>query len=156
MAKRKIRRRKLTEQEKEQRQQKREIRSLLTNIGFSRIPGIAGKEFVFENRTSEIDDVFHFENVILLIEYTTAKSPGDHLLNKKIVYDKINSTPEEFIKFLKNETKFAKFKEYFNNSSLNKYTFNQLRVKVVYCSKHPISNEHKNQLEKSAFLNIRP
>ena len=73
---------------KEQRDQMKEIRDIMFRIGFTRLSGIDGKEFVYDGRTSELDDIFICENVILLTEYTI----GDpHILKKKIIYDKINS-----------------------------------------------------------------
>jgi hypothetical protein len=122
---RKKRKKKLTELEKEQRQQKQEIRRLLRNIGFSRIPGISGREFVYDQRTSEIDDAFHYENILLLIEYTTTSAPGDHLIGKKIIYDKINNSHTKFIEFLREDNRFTQFAEYFNNSDLKNYTTKQ-------------------------------
>ena len=84
---------KLSDQEKEQKreqdQQAREIRTLMTNIGFSRVPGIDGKHFTYDSRESEIDDIFYYENIFVLTEYTIG-DPGIHLKEKKIIYDKIN------------------------------------------------------------------
>ena len=67
---------------KEQRDQKKEIRDIMSRIGFTRLNGIDGKEFVYDGRTSELDDIFICENIILLTEYTI----GDpHILTKKIM-----------------------------------------------------------------------
>ena len=67
----------------------KEIREIMSRIGFTRLSGIDGKEFVYDGRTSELDDIFICENIILLTEYTI----GDpHILTKKIIYDKINNT----------------------------------------------------------------
>ena len=82
---------------KEQRDQMKEIRDIMFRIGFTRLSGIDGKEFVYDGRTSELDDIFICENVILLTEYTI----GDpHILKKKIIYDKINSDIHAFVKYL--------------------------------------------------------
>ncbi|MCX5831309.1 MAG: DGQHR domain-containing protein [Deltaproteobacteria bacterium] len=154
MAKAKKRsKKKLTEQEKEQRLQKQEIRRLLHNIGFSRVTGISGKEFVYDERTSEIDDAFHYENILLLIEYTTQAKPGNHLIGKKIIYDKINLSHVNFIEFLLKDNKFKNFAEYFNNSVLKNYTTKQIQVRTVYCSRHPISKEHRDQINGVCLLN---
>jgi DGQHR domain-containing protein len=150
---RKRHKRKLTEQEKEQRQQKQEIRRLLINIGFSRIPGISGKEFVYDQRTSEIDDAFHYENILLLIEYTTIAKPGPHLIGKKIIFDKINDYHSKFIEFLLKDNRFTKFAEYFENSALKNYTSRQIQLRIVYCSRHPISKEHQDQINGVCLLN---
>jgi len=144
---------KLTEQEKEQRQQRQEIRRLLHNIGFIRAPGISGKEFVYDGRTSEIDDAFHYENILLLVEYTTAVKPGEHLIKKKIIFDKINDSHIKFIEFLLNDSRFNKFSEYFKTSALNNYTKKQIQLRILYCSRQPISMEHQDQVNNVGFLN---
>ena len=51
-------------QRNEQRNQKKEICDILKNIGFEKLSYIDGKEFNYEGRTSELDDIFIFENVI--------------------------------------------------------------------------------------------
>ena len=74
----------------------------LKNIGFEKLSYIDGKEFNYEGRTSELDDIFIFENVILLTEYTI----GDpHLLKKSIFYDRVNSDKKAFINFMLQEEK---------------------------------------------------
>jgi hypothetical protein len=146
------RKKKLTPQELEQRLQVREIRNLLKNIGFSRIPRIDGKHFTYKDRTSEMDDVFYFENVILLIEYTTG-DPGTHLLKKRIFYDKVNENPLEFIRFMKGEEKLKSFKEVYDEKISSKYTDKQLQIKIVYCSKQTISESHIKLCPDIVFFN---
>ena len=128
---------------KEQRDQMKEIRDIMFRIGFTRLSGIDGKEFVYDGRTSELDDIFICENVILLTEYTI----GDpHILKKKIIYDKINSDIHAFVKYLIDNKIFDSFNDIYKNSISNKYTVNQMRVKVLYCSKKSISQEHKDNV----------
>ena len=128
-------------QRNEQRNQKKEICDILKNIGFEKLSYIDGKEFNYEGRTSELDDIFIFENVILLTEYTI----GDpHLLKKSIFYDRVNSDKKAFIKFMLQEEKLSSFKKYYQDNIKDKYSINQLRVKILYCSKKSISEEHKS------------
>ena len=153
VVKKKKSRKKLTDQEKEKNSQMREIRNLISKIGFSRVPRIDGKEFVYDGRTSELDDIFYFENVVILAEYTIAKSVGTHLLKKKIIYDKINANIPAFFKFLFAEEKFKTLKETFDTSVLSKYSINQLQVRILYASKNSVEKEHKDQLpEKVKFF----
>lgn len=148
----KKKKKKLTEIQKEQRQQKKEIRRLLKNIGFNKVPGISGKQFTYDGRTSEIDEFFHYENILLLVERTTTSSPGVHLTNKKLIYDKINASPVNFINYLLTENTFEQFQTYYKESNLNNYTSNQIQVKILYCSRYPISQEHKDQLQNVCFF----
>ncbi len=149
MAKRPKRR--LTEQEKEQRFQQREIRNLLKNIGFNRIPRIDGKEFEYKGRTSEMDDIFCFENVLLITEYTIG-TPGVHLLKKNYFYSKIYENRTDFIKFLLENEKFKSFQDYYKDNINDKYTKNQLQIRILYCSKQTISKEHKDQAKEITFF----
>lgn len=143
----------LTEQAKEQNAQLKEIRALMQNIGFFRAPNIDGKEFVYDGRTSELDDIFYFENVIVIAEYTVG-SPATHLLKKKVIYDKINSNPSAFIKFLLEDEKFKPFRDAFNKFVLNKYTLRQLQIRIVYASKQTISTEHKGLVENVRYFDF--
>jgi DGQHR domain-containing protein len=142
---------KLTDQQKEQNLQKKEIRDLMSNIGFARMPYIDGKEFVYDDRTSELDDIFYFENIIVLAEYTIG-SPGHHLINKKIIFDKINGAPADFIKYLQKSDVFKPLQEILKKIVLSKYTINQLQIKIIYASKQAIALEHKNIVEGICYF----
>ena len=134
---------------KEQRDQKKEIRDIMSRIGFTRLNGIDGKEFVYDGRTSELDDIFICENIILLTEYTIGEP---HILKKKIIYDKINNNTSAFIKYLIDNQTFASFNNIYDSSICNKYTINQLRVKILYCSKKSISQEHKDSVSNVIYF----
>lgn len=128
---------------KEQRDQKKEIRDLMKRVGFIRLMGIDGKEFVYDGRTSELDDIFVCENIVVLTEYTI----GDpHLLKKSILYNKINNDPGAFLKFLLDNKVYDSLNDDYKNRILRKYTINQLKVKILYCSKKSISQEHKDNV----------
>ncbi len=159
MAKRKTRkkspRKKLSSQEKairkEKRDQRNEISTILKNIGFQRLPYIDGKHFEYDNRKTEMDDVFISENIILLVEYTIGE-PKDHLFAKKIFYDKVNLDKRKFIDFLLAEEKLKSFKKYYTENIEDNYTKNELRLQILYCSKKPVSEEHKNAVENVMFF----
>jgi DGQHR domain-containing protein len=133
----------LTEQQKEQRAPKKEIRTLMSNMGFKTMPKIDGTEFVYEGRTSEMDDIFYSENIILLTEYTIKKSVSSHLINKKVIYDKIKADTAAFLRFLIDNEKFKPFADVFNSEILSGYTIKQVQVRVLYASKYQIPSEHK-------------
>jgi DGQHR domain-containing protein len=147
----KKKKKKLSPLEKEQRYQKTEIYNILKNIGFIRLPYIDGKHFVFDERTTEMDDIFIYENIILVVEYTVG-NPGDHLLKKKIFYDKVNSDKKAFIEFLLMEEKLISFRTFYNENIGGNYSKNQLAVKILYCSKQTISDEHKNLIKDVIFF----
>ncbi|MCU7615891.1 DGQHR domain-containing protein [Chryseobacterium sp. PBS4-4] len=138
-------------QRREQSNQEKEIRDIMKNIGFQRLPYIDGKEFEFDGRISEIDDIFILENVILITEYTIG-TPGTHLLKKKIFYDKIFEDKKKFIEFLLSEEKLKSFKDYYEKNISSKYSKNELQLRIVYCSKKIISAEHKRLVDNIVFF----
>ena len=153
--KRKKTRKKLSAQEKaqikEQKAQQTEITNILKNIGFYKIPYIDGKEFQYDGRTTEMDDIFIYENVILIVEYTIG-TPGDHLLKKNYFYNKVNEDKRAFVDFLLTESKLSSFKTYYDDKIGQKYSKNQLHVKILYCSKQTISTEHKGLADKDVIF----
>jgi hypothetical protein len=79
----------------------REIRSIFSSTGFTRVPSASDKQFTYRGTTSDFDDVFIYENVIVIAECTTLKEKiSDHLKKKKVLYDKIKADPSSFIEFL--------------------------------------------------------
>lgn len=134
---------------KEQRDQKKEIRDIMKRIGFSRLLGIDGKEFVYDGRTSELDDLFVCENVIVLTEYTVGEP---HLLKKSVLYNKINSNIGDFIRFLVDNKIYDSFSNEFNDRIQPKYTVNQLILRILYCSKKTISQEHKDNVKDIIYF----
>lgn len=118
----------------------------MQNIGFQKFPKVDGKEFVYGGRTTEMDDMFYYENVIVVMEYTIG-TPGSHLLNKKIVYDSINANPRQFIDFILTHDKFENQKKVFETNILNKYSKGQLQLRIVYASKKAIEQEHRNLVD---------
>lgn len=147
---------KLTPEQKAQnllkRTQENEIRNIFKNLGFNRIPNIDGKEIVYNDRTSEMDDIFVCENVILLTEYTISKSPGDHIKNKTLFYNKVLDNKKEFIEFMLREPKLSSFKKYYEDNIQKKYSLNHLKLEILYCSRFDVSTEHKNNADDVIFF----
>ena len=63
---------KLTPDEKIKRAHIREIQGVFRNAGFKRIAHVSGKGFTFDGRSGELDDIFLYENIVVIAEYTTA------------------------------------------------------------------------------------
>lgn len=140
---------KLTPQEIEQRNHVNEIKAVMKNLGYKRPQKIDGIEFVYKTRTGELDEIFIFENIILIVEATCSSSPCDHLKNKKIIFDLINENHSDFIKFLCDNQKFNKISDEIKNS---KYTINQFQLRIIYASKETISSEIKGLLPNINYL----
>ncbi len=146
--KRRRRRPKPTPQELEQRSYRRDIRAVFRNAGFTKVLSVSDKEFTFLTVTSDFDDVFVYENLIVLAEYTTRKSENisSHLKGKKVVYDKILENKNEFLEFF--EGMFESFRDTRNGF----YDYEQCHVILLYCSKNSISESLKKQVPCVKYL----
>jgi len=131
------------------RDQTNEVRSIFKNCGFLRVHGVSNHEITFEGTTSEFDDIYLFENIIVVCELTTQKEDlSGHVKKKKVVYDKINADPGIFVQFLEGEfPDFNKKKDPFYNNQ-------QMKVAILYCSLHPISEDVKNDVPGVRFLDF--
>lgn len=144
---------KLSLQEIEKRKHKKEIISTLLNMGFKKVQA-DNIHFSYKEVKGEIDDIYFSENVILLLEYTIEKS-GDHFKKKAHLYNKISENYTEFIKYLiSDESCFYEFKEIYKNSIKAKYHLNQLKIRIVYCSKNKVSSEHRLLSKNVKFYDI--
>jgi DGQHR domain-containing protein len=118
------------------------IRAIFRGAGFSRISGISDKEFIFDNQKTDLDDIFIYENVVVLAEYTCSKSSniGAHLKNKKIVYDKMLADGPGLIAFLK-----GKFPESANQFPSN-YHKSKIIPKIIYCSRFDFEDHYRQNV----------
>jgi DGQHR domain-containing protein len=135
-------RKKATPQEIEQRNHRSDIRAVFRNAGFEKVVGVSDKEFTFNEATSDFDDVFIYENILVFTEYTTTQSSGisGHLKPKKIVYDTILNNTSDFIEFYENT--FPIFKEARDDF----FDYNQCEIIILYCSKNSINPKYKTQI----------
>ena len=145
--------RKLTPVELAQRKQKGMIRNIFNNLGFYRIKGVEGKKFVYRERTTELDDIYVLENVIVLVEYTTTNKVKEHLTKKNLIYGLINEDHEAFIQFLLDNNIYDNLVEQYN--TLIKPSFrslSQLNVRILYCSKEDIPYEYSSSIKKVCYF----
>lgn len=144
----------LSEDELLRRNHIKDMRTTMEYIGFHRIPGIDGKEIVFKGRTSEFDDFFIYENLLLVVEYTSTNDVSTHLLKKKTIYDLIDQSHLEFVEFAINEPQFTSFKEYYERELRNKYRPGQIHIRILYCSIKTVESQYKVLFEanKSVFF----
>ena len=144
----------LTEEELQRRGHIKDIRTTMENIGFHRISGIDGNNFVYKSRESELDDIFVFENLIILTEYTSGQDVSTHLLKKKAFYDLVNNSHRDFIEFAIEEPKLKAFGEYYKDELKNRYQIGQIRIRIIYCSIKNIDTQLKEVLKdnKSVYF----
>lgn len=124
------------------RNQRRMIVDMLANMGFDHIAGIDGKHFEFKDRKTEMDDIFIYRNLIVLVEYTTTDKPGEHLLNKDYFYRRVNEDKKAFIELMLKDEQFSSFQSYYKQNLERDYSNQELLIRILYCSKTDVSEEH--------------
>lgn len=150
MAMKKVRTRKkakLTPHEVEKSKHSKEIQAIFTKAGFLRVPNVADKQIEFNGRKGDFDDIFVFENIIVLVEYTVSlKDLSDHLLPKKILYDLIQQDKHGFIEYM--QQRFSSFKEVLGSY----YGIDHYRIVQIYCSKYHLNKELKLHLPYLVYM----
>lgn len=119
----------------EQRRQKRVIRNLFQRLGFHRIRS-DDVQFQFQGRSGELDDIFVFENIVVLGEYTVGQKLTGHVTKKSILYDKINGNSEAWTAFAR-----LTFPELGAHLETAGYGDDECRVKICYFSLGAVSEE---------------
>lgn len=129
-----------------QRRQRREVREIFAAVGFQRVDSAADKEFTYGGVTSDFDDVFILENVVVFTEYTIRYDVSEHAKKKYIMYDRIRKSESEFIEFSRGAPLGI-------GSHLNKkYDNTQVRVVILYCSLQTVQSELKEQIKTALFM----
>lgn len=142
----------LTAAEKAQRKLKNDhraaIRSSFTKAGFHRVSGMSDKEFTYDNQKTDLDDIFVYENVVIIAEYTCkqASDVGEHLKLKKHVYDKILADPEAFLKFL--AEKFPGSAEQLAGG----YHVQKTVVRILYCSRYDFDEKYRTNVPAPVYM----
>ena len=119
---------------------KRQVRSIFSKSGFTRIPDISDKAFTYEGTTSDFDDAFVYENLVVLCEYTLGNeaNTGQHFKNKVHLYSKICDEPKQFLEFF--GERFPKL----DQSISTNYHKDQLRLQIAYFSEHELKSAHSD------------
>lgn len=120
-------------QKREERTYTRRIQTMFKNAGFVHLP-TAGIERTFGKKKGELDNVFVYQNVVLVCE-DTISSPGNvktHLKNKKLLFDQIGQNKKEFIDWL-----VADFAE--SMSACGSYPVARYKVFFLYFNKGGVS-----------------
>jgi DGQHR domain-containing protein len=127
-------REKLSPEEREQRRiqraYSRRIRETFTRAGFDHL-ATDGKEFVAGLSKVELDAVYVYRNVILIVEDTTSKDPRSHLKKKHLAASQILDNPGDLLKWLREH-----FPERIEAAGVIPDGRYQLRY--LYFSRHPL------------------
>lgn len=134
-----------------QRDHRKDIRSIFSNLNFARIASASDREITFLGSTSDFDDLYVFENIVVAVEYTAAQESdvSAHLKKKKAFLDKAIKTPKTFVEFL--DQKFPEFRKLRNKD----YSTSTLKVVVLYCSVNRIKTALKNEIPGPVYLDFQ-
>lgn len=130
----------LAKKKREETKFRTAAKDIFTKSGFDFISS-ENKEFVLEtssgSRTTELDGVFVYENVLVVMEDTCIATPGPHLAKKQIVFDLALKNKTDFVECLKNN--LPDFDEYFK---AHQYEASDYELRVVYFSMHSVDSEY--------------
>jgi hypothetical protein len=92
-----------------------------------------GIEITVDGRTGELDDIFVYENILLLVEYTIGKPDSSHVLKKKPLFDKILADVPNFIEIARE--KYHQLPKHLNEL----YNDVHYQVRILYIPLHEAS-----------------
>lgn len=123
------------------------VRGIFRQAGFQRITSLCDREFKYDGQTSDFDEVFVYENVLVCIEVTTTSTDkiSGHLKPKKIVYDKVQKNEEAFVSF------YCKLSPELT-AALGAYDPSDVVVRIVYASRYPVEASHKLNVPNPVYL----
>lgn len=139
-AEQKAQARALAKKKREEKKFRISTKEIFTGSGFDFIVS-ENKEFTLNtqtgSRTTELDGIFVYENVIVIVEDTCTASPGTHLAGKKIIFELAIKNKNDFINCLKEN--ISDFSEYFDKKN---YEPADYILKVIYFSMNSVDSEH--------------
>ncbi len=132
----------------QQRAFSRQVRAIFQKTGFLRVSEVSDKEFTFDGRTGDLDDVFVRENIIICAEYTlsSGENLGSHVKGKSLLFNRIHADKGGFIKYL--FERFPALKAAVSES----YHEQQLQIRVLYCSPSEVRVEHSALTPETYFM----
>ena len=106
----------------------------MRELGFKQVKA-DGVEINVDGRTGEIDDLFVYENVLVLVEYTTGKPHSSHILKKKPLFDKIQANVPGFLEIAR--SKYPQLSACLNEI----YDDNHYQLRILYVPLHEATQE---------------
>lgn len=131
--------------ERERKSYEKRIRSLFEKVGFTRVK-TDKINITFHGRSGELDEIFIYENLVIICEYYTGQTDSTHFLKKKPLFDLIQSNRNDFFALCR--TKFPGFNEAIRNC----YTDEESLIKIVYATKNDPHSELPDLCPNVSFL----
>ncbi len=152
---RKIKRKRVSKEEKQKHREEKKFRTdintIFLNAAFTQIP-TRNEELVLNGRKFDVDNLFIYENIIVLCEDTTLSDGNkirDHLRKTAENFDNINNNKEEFIELM--SKKFKKFKR----AKKKQYNADDLIITYIYCSLHKFDKKYRERYNKMMYLDYK-
>lgn len=154
-------RKRLTVEEKQKRQVAREqnkfrssVHDIFKKSGFHFIKS-ENKHFTLKTnshgeRSTELDGVYIYENVIVIVEDTHQNPAKDHLAKKRLFAEIATKCHRELTETL--TSVMPDFKSYFDEHN---YLAEDYVVRYTYFSMHPISSEHTEAAERAGITVVK-
>ena len=114
-------------------------------LGFAQVKA-DGTEIVVDGRPGELDDIFIFENVLILVEYTTGKPDSAHVLKKKPLFDKIVADVPSFLDVAR--TRYPQLTQYLKAD----YDDSHFHVRIMYIPLYDAAPETIKTCPNVVFL----
>jgi DGQHR domain-containing protein len=148
---RKRKRVKLTREQKAERRANRkflsDIQTVFVNAGFTQVP-TRGTQLTIEGRQGDIDNLFIYENVLVVVEDTTAKQNlKDHITKTASFFAHVADHPCETLREL--SSKFHRFRALRANSGFDDSEFRWL---FLYCSLHAFDRRYERRYSQLRCL----
>ena len=139
---------KMSKKKRKERQFKTDINTVFKNCGFHQVP-TRDTHFEFKGRKGELDNIFVFENIVVLSEDTTISrltDLKDHIRKKSDFFQVIKNNKNEFMLFL--AATFNRFEEAIGK----KYDPVNLKLIFIYFSMTPLEKEFQSRYAHIKFV----
>ena len=124
-----------------------DINTVFTNATFKQVP-TRDTQLTIAGRQGDIDSFFVYENILVLVEDTTAKiNLKDHIAKSSSFFSHLAKHSDETLQVL--SSKFPKFRATKTNSGFDDAEY---RWAFVYCSFHPFDREYESRYPNLNFL----
>jgi len=141
---------KLTKEEKAIRRRDKKFRTdintVFTNAKFKQIP-TRDTQLTIAGRKGDIDSFFVYENILVLVEDTTAKEVKDHLSKSADFFNHISDNSSEALKVL--SSKFTRFKSIRSSGT---YGDDEYRWVFVYSSLNKYDQKYEKRHPELVYL----
>ncbi|HET6397296.1 MAG TPA: DGQHR domain-containing protein [Pseudoxanthomonas sp.] len=126
----------------------RAVSAFFRRLDFVRVK-TDGKEVKFKGRTGELDDVFVYQNIVVVCEYTVGQPSSEHVGKKSLLWNLIEENHADWVEYLRST--FPAFSQILDSSD---FDLSEYRVRVCYVSKNAVSDEVISCVKKTKFLDL--